>query len=244
MDFYQLLDIPRAASPEEIEDRYHLLAKKYHPDIAKSSGAHEQFIKIKKAYETLKDPQKRKLYDKSLPPEEMATELPLNPEDSGFQTPDLESSSSVDADLSFSGSRRTFKSTSIAYVPFKTSSGANTSEQPASTEKNVDWSKYVFSGKRPVESDLPVDNSNMKSSSWKGVKVKYEGMEDESDDSQKKCRFSISSGLRKAILFIFVLTGFLAALSIFSPGTLNAIGLGIVVETFGKVMLLAKSLFK
>ena len=69
-------------APEEIEDRYHYFAKKYHPDRAKSPDAHEKFIKVKEAYETLKDPQKRKAYDRSLPPEEKVTELSATSENS------------------------------------------------------------------------------------------------------------------------------------------------------------------
>ncbi|MDD4249745.1 MAG: DnaJ domain-containing protein, partial [Methanosarcina sp.] len=49
MDYYQLFDVPRGASPEEIEDKYHNFAKKYHPDRAKSPDAHEKFIKVKEA---------------------------------------------------------------------------------------------------------------------------------------------------------------------------------------------------
>lgn len=63
-DFYQLLGISREASLKEMKSAYRKLSAKYHPD--KNPGdknAQDYFIKINKAYETLSDPDKRKIYD-------------------------------------------------------------------------------------------------------------------------------------------------------------------------------------
>ncbi len=40
------------------------LALKYHPDKSDEPDAQEKFLKINKAYETLKDEDKRKRYDR------------------------------------------------------------------------------------------------------------------------------------------------------------------------------------
>lgn len=63
-DYYNLLEIEKDASEEDIRIAYRKLAKKYHPDLNKTDPhAKEKFIEIKEAYDTLKDPVKRKTYD-------------------------------------------------------------------------------------------------------------------------------------------------------------------------------------
>ncbi len=64
MNFYKLLGVSENASVEEIKEAYRKLAKKYHPDISKNDS--EKFKLITQAYKTLIDPEKRKLYDKSV----------------------------------------------------------------------------------------------------------------------------------------------------------------------------------
>ncbi len=63
-DYYTILGISRSASEQEMKKAYRKLTTKYHPD--KNQGdqsAQEKFIQITKAYETLSDPEKRKIYD-------------------------------------------------------------------------------------------------------------------------------------------------------------------------------------
>jgi curved DNA-binding protein len=62
-DYYETLGVPRNASQEQIQTAYRKLARKYHPDINKSSDAEDRFKRIGEAYEVLQDPEKRKRYD-------------------------------------------------------------------------------------------------------------------------------------------------------------------------------------
>ncbi|MDH3346973.1 MAG: DnaJ domain-containing protein [Desulfobulbaceae bacterium] len=62
-DYYKTLDLTRKASADEIKQAYRRLARKYHPDINKSSDAEQKFKELGEAYEVLKDPEKRKAYD-------------------------------------------------------------------------------------------------------------------------------------------------------------------------------------
>lgn len=62
-DFYETLGVSKTASDEEIKKSYRRLARKYHPDVNKESGAEDKFKEIQKAYEVLSDSQKRQRYD-------------------------------------------------------------------------------------------------------------------------------------------------------------------------------------
>lgn len=62
-DYYSILGVSKNASKEEIKKAYKALAKKYHPDVAKETGAEEKFKKISEAYAVLSDDTKKSQYD-------------------------------------------------------------------------------------------------------------------------------------------------------------------------------------
>jgi DnaJ-class molecular chaperone len=63
-DHYKTLGVERGASQDEILKAYRKLARKHHPDLnPNDKTAKERFQKVQSAYDVLKDPEKRKMYD-------------------------------------------------------------------------------------------------------------------------------------------------------------------------------------
>ncbi len=63
-DYYAILGVPRNAGKEEISKAYKKMARKHHPDLNHGDPRAEERLKeINEAYEVLKDPKKRQLYD-------------------------------------------------------------------------------------------------------------------------------------------------------------------------------------
>ena len=63
-DYYEILEIPRTASPDEIKKAYRQIAMKCHPDRCPGdSEAEHRFKEAAEAYEVLQDPDKKQIYD-------------------------------------------------------------------------------------------------------------------------------------------------------------------------------------
>ena len=65
-DHYEILELPRNCSQEEISESYRKLSLKYHPKIAspENSALYEYcFQKLGEAYEVLSDPKKKEIFD-------------------------------------------------------------------------------------------------------------------------------------------------------------------------------------
>ena len=63
-DYYEILGVPRDASPEDLKAAFRRLARQYHPDVNKSPDAEERFKEINEAYAVLSDSEKRATYDR------------------------------------------------------------------------------------------------------------------------------------------------------------------------------------
>ena len=61
--FYDVLQIQRNASQDDIKKQYRYLAKKWHPDRKHGLLAEKKMAEINKAYEVLSNPDNREMYD-------------------------------------------------------------------------------------------------------------------------------------------------------------------------------------
>ena len=64
-DYFEVLEVPRTAGDEEIKAAYRRLAMRWHPDRNNGSKeAEEKFKELTEAYDVLRDPQKRAMYER------------------------------------------------------------------------------------------------------------------------------------------------------------------------------------
>ena len=63
-DFYELLEVSRDATADDLKRAYRRLARQLHPDTNPDPAAEDRFKEITVAYEVLSDPEKRQRYDR------------------------------------------------------------------------------------------------------------------------------------------------------------------------------------
>ena len=92
-DYYKLLGVSKTASEDELKKAYRKLAMQFHPD--KNPGnkeAEKKFKEISAAYDVLKDPKKREIYDRF-------GEAGVNGQNQGFNPGGFDFSSSGFSDI-------------------------------------------------------------------------------------------------------------------------------------------------
>src|SRR2546427_721075 len=84
-DYYRILGVDRKADDKTIKSAYRRLARKHHPDVAKTKDATERFKEISEAYEVLSDPEKRRRYDSLGPDWKGYSQAPPGGRDGGVR---------------------------------------------------------------------------------------------------------------------------------------------------------------
>src|SRR3954451_2848802 len=63
-DYYEVLNVPKTATADEIRKAHRKLVRQFHPDVNKDNPkAEEKFKEVQEAYDVLSDEAKRKNYD-------------------------------------------------------------------------------------------------------------------------------------------------------------------------------------
>lgn len=70
-NYYEILQVERTATEQEIKKAYRKLSKILHPDISKAPNAHELFSDLERAYSVLMDEENRRKYNEFLAREEL-----------------------------------------------------------------------------------------------------------------------------------------------------------------------------
>ncbi len=81
-DYYAILEVPRNATDEQIKDAYRKLAKQYHPDV--SPGDADKMKDINAAYETLSNPEKKRIYDNPFAGKDLFDDILFGGRTAGF----------------------------------------------------------------------------------------------------------------------------------------------------------------
>ena len=134
-DFYELLGVDEDASKDEIRDAFREMVQEYHPDRNDDPRATAQFTIIKKAYDTLKDPNERQSYDRLGHTDYVAKRLDGIPDPSSW--PDEDDSSASDTETSTSPTSSGPSDSSTVGSNSSTSNGGYSSGGSTSTSRTT-----------------------------------------------------------------------------------------------------------
>lgn len=162
MDYYATLGLQRGATEEEIKKAYRSLAMKYHPD---RGGDEKKFKEIAQAYEFLSDPEKRRMIDSGIDPNNHQSGFSGNPFEWHFGTENL---NDIFGNFGFNFGRRPMRRNKSLNITI------SVSLEDVLRGKDINAEINLPNGKTKIV------NINIPPGIESGQQIRYEGMGDNS----------------------------------------------------------------
>jgi len=171
-DYYYFLGIPQNASAEDIKKAYRKLSLKYHPDKNDNDVYFsDRFKEVREAYETLTDPQRKKIYDQNLGSQQRNVKSILPPKIKNFSASKIRAQKDEEITIYWN----TYDADLVKIVPFGL-------EKP-NGERTIRIKEFDSNGKFQIL--LHATNSILHKTIVQGITI-TELAENESNSDQKE----------------------------------------------------------
>lgn len=183
-DYYYFLGIPQNASAEDIKKAYRKLSLKYHPDKNENDVYFsDRFKEVREAYETLIDPQRKKIYDQNLGSQQRNVKSILPPKIKNFSASKIRAQRDEEITIYWN----TYDADLVKIVPFGL-------EKP-NGERTIRIKEFDSNGKFQIL--LHATNTILHKTIVQGITI-TELAENESNSNQKESLNNPSEDLQKS----------------------------------------------
>ncbi|WDF46095.1 DnaJ domain-containing protein [Chryseobacterium sp. KACC 21268] len=183
-DYYYFLGIPQNASAEDIKKAYRKLSLKYHPDKNENDDYFsDRFKEVKEAYETLTDPQRKRIYDQNLNSQQRNVKSILPPKIKNFSASKIRAQKDEEITIYWN----TYDADLVKIVPFGL-------EKP-NGERTIRIKEFDSNGKFQIL--LHATNTILHKTIVQGITI-TELAENESNPDQKESLSNPSESFPKA----------------------------------------------
>lgn len=183
-DYYYFLGIPQNASAEDIKKAYRKLSLKYHPDKNENDDYFsDRFKEVKEAYETLTDPERKRIYDQNLGSQQRNVKSILPPKIKNFSASKIRAQKDEEITIYWN----TYDADLVKIVPFGL-------EKP-NGERTIRIKEFDSQGKFQIL--LHATNTILHKTIVQGITI-TELAENESNSDQKETLSNPSESFPKA----------------------------------------------
>lgn len=183
-DYYYFLGVPQNASAKDIKKAYRKLSLKYHPDKNENDDYFsDRFKEVKEAYETLTDPQRKRIYDQNLNSQQRNVKSILPPKIKNFSASKIRAQKDEEITIYWN----TYDADLVKIVPFGL-------EKP-NGERTIRIKEFDSNGKFQIL--LHATNTILHKTIVQGITI-TELIENESNSDQKETLSNPSESFPKA----------------------------------------------